>query len=74
MIQFAALVIVEGKASGQNKLQALVYDILPSGKRCPECVVRAHELCESRGGRPGFPVSNKPDGFCGCKTTFEEGH
>ena len=30
---------------------------------------RAQELCESRGGRPGLPVSvpNKPDGFCGRK-------
>ena len=24
------------------------------------CVVRAQELCESRGGRPGLPVPNKP--------------
>ena len=25
------------------------------------------ELCESRGGRPGLPVPNKPYGFCGRK-------
>ena len=26
------------------------------------------ELCESRGGRPGWAVRpNKPYGFCGCK-------
>ena len=32
--------------------------------------VRAQpELCESRGGRPGLPVPNKPDGFCGRKAT-----
>ena len=29
-------------------------------------------LCESRGGRAGFPVPNKPDGFCGRKATLEE--
>ena len=28
------------------------------------------ELCESRGGRPGFPVPNKPDGFYGHKATL----
>ena len=31
---------------------------------------RAQELCESRGGRPGFSVSNKPCGFCGRKSTL----
>ena len=29
-------------------------------------------LCESRGGRAGLPVPNKPDGFCGRKATLEE--
>ena len=33
-------------------------------------VLRAQELCESRGGRPGFPVPNKPYGFCGRKATL----
>ena len=28
---------------------------------------RALELCESRGGRPGLPVPNKPYGFSGRK-------
>ena len=28
------------------------------------------EPCESRGGRPGHPVPNKPYGFCGCKATL----
>ena len=27
--------------------------------------LRVQELCESRGGRPGLPVPNKPYGFCG---------
>ena len=31
---------------------------------------RAQELCESRDGRPGLPVLNKPDGFCGHKVTL----
>ena len=28
-------------------------------------------LCESRGGRPGLPVRNKRDGFCGRKATLK---
>ena len=30
-------------------------------------VVKARELCESRGGRPGLPVPNSPYGLCGRK-------
>ena len=30
----------------------------------------AKELCESRGGRPGLPVLNKPHGFCGREATL----
>ena len=33
---------------------------------------RFPELCESRGGRLGFPVPNSPYGLCGRKTAFEE--
>ena len=33
---------------------------------------RAQELCESRGGRPGLPVPNKPDGFCERKATLKQ--
>ena len=32
--------------------------------------IRPQELCESRGGRPGLPVPNTPDGFCGRKATL----
>ena len=32
--------------------------------------VRAHDLCEGRGGRPGLPVPNKPGGFCGLYATL----
>ena len=28
--------------------------------------------CESRGGRPGLSVPNRPYGLCGRKATFEE--
>ena len=36
-----------------------------------QVVYRAQEVCESRGGRPGLPVPNKPDGFCGRKVTLK---
>ena len=29
-------------------------------------MVRGQELCEREGGRPGFPVVNKPEGVCVC--------
>ena len=32
--------------------------------------IRDQELCGSRGSRPGLPVPNKPDGFCGRKATL----
>ena len=53
--------------------------VLPAGVLCPEpdksaaddgALCRAQQLCESRGGRPGLPVPNKPDGFCGRKATL----
>ena len=34
--------------------------------------LRAQELCKSRDGRPGLPVPNKPDGFCGRKATLKQ--
>ena len=39
----------------------------------PSCLrrLRTQELCESRGGRSGLPVPNKPDGFCGRKATLK---
>ena len=33
-------------------------------------IIRAQELCESGGGRPGLPVPNSPDGFRGRKATL----
>ena len=32
--------------------------------------VRAQELCENRGGRPGLPVPNSPYGLRGRKATL----
>ena len=43
-----------------GKLQARVYDILPS----PES--------DARSVRPGLPVPNKPGGFCGRKGTLKQ--
>ena len=34
------------------------------------CLMRALELCESRGGRPGLHVPNSPYGLCGRKATL----
>ena len=34
--------------------------------------LRAQELCESRGGRPGLPVPTSPCGLCGRKATLNE--
>ena len=33
-------------------------------------LLRALELCESRGGRPGLSVPNSPYGLCGRKATL----
>ena len=38
--------------------------------QCPLRGARAQELCESRGGRPGFLVPNSPYGLCGRKATL----
>ena len=32
--------------------------------------IRAQELCESRGGRPGLPVPNSPYSLCGREATM----
>ena len=36
----------------------------------PKREIRAQELCESRGGRPGLPGPNRPYGLCGRKATL----
>ena len=44
----------------------------PSCKTCPQRrpLLRAQELFESRGGRPGLPVHNSPNGLCARKATL----
>ena len=37
----------------------------------PGLGVRAQELCESFGGRPGLPVRNRPYGLCRRKATLK---
>ena len=32
--------------------------------------MQTQELSETRGGHPGLPVPNTPDGFSGCKATL----
>ena len=34
--------------------------------------LRAEELCEGRGGRPGLPVPRSPYGVCGREAALEE--
>ena len=34
------------------------------------CQIKAQELCESRGDRPGLPVPNSPYDLCGRKATL----
>ena len=41
------------------------------GQHLEHLVIRAQEVCESRGGRPELPIPNKPDGFCGHKATLK---
>ena len=42
------------------------------GRKATLNLLRAQELCESRGGRPGLPVPCKPDGFRGRKVIVQE--
>ena len=44
--------IVQASIPGRYKLKDR-FSLLPA----------THELCESRGGRPGFPVPNSPYGL-----------
>ena len=40
-------------------------------RRCSHPKWSSGPVCESRGGRPGLPVPNKPDGLCGRKATLK---
>ena len=45
-----------------------VQSLVRSGSK--SSITKAQELCESRGGRPLFPVPNKPYGLYGRKATL----
>ena len=53
---------IEGTVLGSPSLISLMVSVAVKhhGRK-------AQELCESRGGRPGLPVPNKPYGLCGRK-------
>ena len=65
-IVLAVLLIYQGHCLGStsNLSRALSWQYLFG------LDVRAQELCESRGGRPGLPVPNSPYGPCGRKATL----
>ena len=61
--------------SGRRRNWRCCKRMLGVGEVCytssPEAdAVRAQEVCESRGGRPGLPVPNSPYGLCGRKATL----
>ena len=45
-------------------------DVLCECKATLEHSVRAQELCERRGGRPGLPVPDNPYDLCGCQAAL----
>ena len=65
---------VEGAVLGSPSLISLMVsvDVKHYERRSETLRIRAQELCESRGGRPGLPVPNKPDGFCGRKAPWKK--
>ena len=55
---------------GGTSVEVLIGQLSTSFSLLPSAHRRAQELCESRGGRPGLPVPNSPDGLCGRKETL----
>ena len=69
-----ASLTVQGKVTGLCPRITTFYVGRRGKANCKQGIEpthRAQELRESRGGRPGFPVPNKPDGFCGSKATLK---
>ena len=51
----------------------VIYDMYTEKEKLTSTILlRALELCESRGGHPGLPVPNSPYGLCGRKAKLEE--
>ena len=61
---------VEAAVLGSLSLISLMVSV-DVKQHCTQ-TLRAQELCESRGGRPGLPVPDKPYGFCGRKATWKK--
>ena len=57
-----------GNIGGEGELNSVLLGLYISST-VPLCT-RAQERCESRGGRPGLPVTNSPYGLCGRKATL----
>ena len=54
---------------GRSKGEVYVPPPSPSGPPLTPLPLRAQELCESRGDRPGLPAPNSSYGLCGRKAT-----
>ena len=50
----------------------IVHTVSVGVKQHSATRIRAQELCESRGDRPGFLVPNKLHVFCGRKATLDQ--
>ena len=63
---------VEVAVLGSPSLTVLMVsvDLKATFKADDEAVIRAQELCESRGGRPVLPVPDSPYGLYGRKATL----
>ena len=65
---------VEVAVLGSPSLTVLMVsvDLKATFKADDEAVIRAQELCESGGGRPGLPVPDSPYGLYGSKATLKK--
>ena len=61
---------IEAAVLGSQSLIVLVVSVDVKQHWIWTQTLRAQELCESRGGRPGLPVSSSPDGLCGRKAAL----
>ena len=71
-VEVRSCVKVEVAVVGSPSLISLIVSVDVTQHSASHVVHRAQELCESRGGRCGFPVPNKPDSFCGRNATLSQ--
>ena len=50
----------------------MIENIVPNMLLASEDIKQKQNENESRGGRPGVPVPNKPYGFCGRKAALNQ--